>query len=96
MSDTANTAVPVESSPKVKSKRGRRILALIIILILLLMAGAAYLLFRLLTPPGGGQSAEENNGDHVGSLDLRYRQDRAGLPGTCPGCGRRVLTARSG
>ncbi len=62
MTDTADTAVPADSTRQVRSKRGRRILALVIILILLLMAGAGYLLFRLISPPGGAADADKTNG----------------------------------
>ena len=62
MSDTASAADPADSGAGVKSRRGRRILALVLILILLLMVGAAYLLYRLVTPQGGGANAEQNNG----------------------------------
>jgi len=59
MSDTASPVVQSDVAGTVKSRKGRRIMALILVILALLLAFASFLLFRLLVPPGGpGGDAE--------------------------------------
>ena len=62
MSDTANTAVPNQPNPKVKSKRGRRILVFVLILLILLLGVAGYFLYRIISPTGGSADSDNTNG----------------------------------
>jgi len=62
MSDTANPAVSSDSNPRVRSKRGRRILGFVLILLILLLGVAAYFLYTILTPSGGRASDDKVNG----------------------------------
>lgn len=63
MTDTATTAV--ESKPVVKSRRGRRIMALVLIVLIILLGVSSFLLFRLIAGPSaggglaGGQTADD-------------------------------------
>ena len=62
MTDTMNPAVQTTESTTVKSRKGRRIMALILVVLALLLAFAAFLLFRLLVPPGGPAADTETAG----------------------------------
>ena len=84
MSDTAQAAVPAESSPRVKSKRGRRILALVSYFYPparqaqpTCCTGSSRLRWR--------RRRRSEQWRDVGALDLRHRQDGSRVSRACSG-----------
>ena len=76
MSDTLNVESPSDESAPVRSKRGRRILALVLIVLILLLGLSSYLLYSIFVAPGAEQLCIVGRcrRSDVGELDLRHVQ----------------------
>ncbi len=89
MSDTANAVVQDEQVAVVRSRKGRRIMALVLVILALLLAFSTFLLFRLLVPPGGpSEDARDAGITWVRSIyglsnlpEDQFRRTQAAVPG---------------
>ncbi len=65
MTDLTGIQTPEEAPSNVKSRRGRRIMALVIALLLILMLASSYLLYRLVAVPVPTTTGADNAGNGV-------------------------------